>query len=376
MAGTLGRLSAIEWWRNMKYEYWFANIKGISGKRKQIIRTGMKSLEKLYYIEETALETLGILEQEKTALLDSIRNWDLGGEYRKLEERGIVFLTILDESYPRRLKEIASPPYALYVKGEAPQEHIPTVAIVGARECSAYGEQMATVFGKALAKAGVQVISGMARGVDAAGQWGALEAGGKSYGILGSGVDVCYPGEQRKLYETLQKQGGLISEYPPGTRPMPQHFPARNRIISGLSDAVLVIEAKEKSGSLITADMALEQGKDVYALPGPVTSRLSKGCNELIRQGAGILLSPEMFLEELGINGTLTKENEEQKKLLLESEENIVYSCLGLYPKNTDRLLAETKLSVVELLDVLMRLELKGYVKEITKNHYTRTKQI
>ena len=360
----------------MKYEYWFAGIKGISGKRKQIIRTGMKSLEKLYYIEETALETLGISEQEKIALLDSIRNWDLNGEYRKLEERGITFLTILNESYPRRLKEIASPPYALYVKGEVPKEHIPTVAIVGARQCSAYGQQMATMFGKALAQAGVQVISGMARGVDCAGQWGALAVGGKSYAILGSGVDVCYPGEQRNLYDKLQMQGGLISEFPPGTRPMPQHFPARNRIISGLSDAVLVIEAKERSGSLITADMALEQGKDVYALPGPITSHLSKGCNELIRQGAGILLSPEILLGDLGIGQTLEEEKQGQKKLLLESDENIVYSCLDLYPKNIDCLLSETKLSVTELLDVLMRLELKGYVKENTKNHYTRMNQI
>lgn len=360
----------------MKYEYWFANIKGISNKRKQMIRQGMKSLEKLYYIEEKDFDQIDISKDEKRAILESIRNWKLEEEYRRLERNRVNFLNIFHPKYPKRLLHISSAPYALYVKGELPDENILTVAIVGARECSAYGEQMANEFGKALANAQIQVISGMARGVDASGQWGCLQAGGKSFAILGNGVDICYPREQRVLYEKLQMQGGLISEFPPGTSPMPQHFPARNRIISGLADVVLIMEAKEKSGSLITADMALDQGKDVYALPGPVTSRLSKGCNELIRQGAGILLSPEMLLSELGIQGHLTKENQEQKKLLLESTENIVYSCLDLYPKNIDGILNETKLSVVELLDVLMRLELKGYVKEITKNHYIKTNQI
>ena len=229
---------------------------------------------------------------------------------------------------------------------------------------------MAREFGKVLASNGIQIISGMARGVDSAGQQGALRAGGSSFAILGCGVDICYPRDAIGLYMELQEQGGVLSEYAPGTSPLPCHFPARNRIISGLSDAVLVIEAKKSSGSLITADMALEQGKDVYALPGPVNSHLSQGCNELIKQGAGIVLSPEDFLEELGIWRQKSEEKNEQKNFVLETDENMVYSCLDFRPQNLERLMEQTKLSVSELLDILMRLELRGLIKEISKNYY------
>jgi DNA processing protein len=172
----------------------------------------------------------------------------------------------------------------------------------------------------------------------------------------------------------LQERGGIISEFPLGTNPLPQYFPARNRIISGLADTILVMEAKEKSGSLITADTALEQGRDVYALPGPINSRLSMGCNRLIRQGAGILLSPEELLVELGICQVGEKENDGQIKLILETAEELVYSCLGLQPQNLDYLFNVTKIPIQELLDVLMRLQLKGVVKEISKNYYVRMK--
>ena len=245
-----------------------------------------------------------------------------------------------------------------------------TVAIVGARECSPYGESMARRFAKSLASVGIQVVSGMARGVDSAGQSGALEGGGESFAILGCGVDICYPREAIGLYMDLQENGGVISEFPIGTKPLPQHFPARNRIISGLADAVLVIEAKEKSGSLITADMALEQGKDVYALPGPINSKLSRGCNLLIKQGADLLLSPEELLEEWGFSFSKNQQKKGLIKFPLESEENIVYSCLDFHPKNLEQLLGMTKYSVSELLDILVSLELKGVIKEVSKNYY------
>ena len=223
-----------------------------------------------------------------------------------------------------------------------------------------------------MASEGIQIISGMARGIDGAGQRGALNAGGATYGVLGCGVDICYPRENIGLYMDIQQKGGIISEQIPGQPPLPAYFPERNRIISGLADVVLVIEAKEKSGSLITADMALEQGKDVYALPGPVTSSMSQGCHRLIRQGAGILISPEDLLIELGINivnqGQIIDKNEK----VLESTENMVYSCLGLFPKGMSQLLEETGLNVQELLEQLITLEMKGYVKEISKNYYVK----
>ena len=356
----------------MKYEYWFANLKGISNERKRQIRRNFKTAEELYYIEETALKMYDIQEKERKIILDSFASWEMEREYEKLLQRQVRFVISTDEVYPKRLRNIVSAPYALYVKGRLPEEDALSVAVVGARECSPYGESMAREFSKALATEGVQIISGMARGVDGAAQRGALEVGGTSYGVLGCGVDICYPREQIGLYMELQEKGGVLSEFPVGSSPLPQHFPARNRIISGLADVVLVLEAKEKSGSLITADMALEQGKDVYALPGPINSRLSKGCNWLIKQGAGVLLSPEELLEELGFSHRQKMENEKQIKFVLETEENIVYSCLGFYPQNLEQLVKETKYPVSKLLDILMSLELRGIIKEISKNYYVK----
>ena len=328
--------------------------------------------EKLYYIEEKALHALGILrEKEIRALLDA-RKKEFRKEYERMAEQGISFIPYFAAEYPRRLKDIPSPPYALYVKGRLPKEKGRCVAVVGARRCTPYGEEMALQYGKALSRAGVQVISGMARGIDGAGQRGALNGGGRTYGVLGCGVDICYPRENFGLYMDTMKEGGLISEQVPGTKPLPGYFPARNRIISALSDAVLVIEARERSGSLITADMALEQGKDVYALPGPVTSPLSTGCHRLIQQGAGILISPEDLLDEMNIHGKGDLQIINKNEKMLETTENLVYSCLGFIPKGVDCLVKETGLSAREVLEKLITLELQGVAKEISKNYYIR----
>lgn len=357
--------------KNMKYEYWFANLNGISDRRKREIREKVTNIEELYYIEETALKQFDVQDKERESILKGIREWNLNLEYQKLERQEVTFVPIIDKRYPRKLLDISTPPYALYVKGKLPDEEKKTVAIVGARECSPYGESMAVKFAKTLAENGIQIVSGMARGVDSAGQRGALAVGGESYGILGCGVDICYPRDEIGLYMELQERGGVISEFPLGTKPLPQHFPARNRIISGLADAILVMEAKEKSGSLITADMALEQGKDVYALPGPINSHLSKGCNLLIKQGADILLSPEDLLQEWGFCFGKNQQKSNLMKFPLESAENIVYSCLDFHPKNLEQLRTMTNYSVAELLDILVGLELKGFVKEVSKNYYT-----
>lgn len=279
-----------------------------------------------------------------------------------------------DRDYPDSLKEIPSAPKKIYSIGELPKKELLSVAIVGARQCSNYGRSLARELGAALAACHVQVISGMARGIDAAAQKGALEGGGRTFAVLGSGVDVCYPKEYLSLYERIQNQGGILSEQPPGMQPLPQFFPARNRIISGLADVVVVIEAKTRSGSLITADHALEQGKDVYALPGPVNSNLSTGCNRLIKQGAGVIVSIEDFLEELHLSDHRKPGNARENKFLLESEENLVYTCLDLYPKSIEQISDETGMGVSGLTGVLMGLELKGYIQEISKNYYVKCK--
>lgn len=209
-----------------------------------------------------------------------------------------------ERDYPARLLEIPDPPERLYVLGKLPEEKVPSVAIIGARECSEYGNYVAARLGECMGRNGIQVVSGMARGIDGIGQTAALDAGGSSFAVLGSGVDVCYPARNRRLYERLRERGGVLSEYPPGTPALSRNFPPRNRIVSGLADAVVVVEAREKSGTLITVDMALEQGKEVYAVPGRVTDALSSGCNRLVKLGAAMLLDPEELAEELrGICG-------------------------------------------------------------------------
>ena len=358
----------------MKYEYWFANIKEIGNKTKRQIRSKVKTAEELYNIEETALKKMEVPKETAHKILQSVKEWKLEAEYAKLTDRQVKFYTIFDKSYPCGLKEISAPPYALYVKGELPQEEQLSVAIVGARECTTYGEVMARQYAETLADAGVQIISGMARGIDGISQKSALAANGMSYAVLGSGVDLCYPREHYALYTELQKQGGVISEQQLGMQPLPQFFPARNRIISGLSDVVIVIEAKERSGSLITADMALEQGKDVYALPGPSNSILSKGCHNLIRQGAGILLSPKELLEELGIFHKKKMKNATENEILLESPEKLVYSCLDFYPKSLNQMMEETGFTISAMMQIIMNLEFKGLIKEISKNYYVKVK--
>lgn len=283
-----------------KYEYWLANVKGVRSRTKRQLREEMKGAKNIYYIEETKLKNYTDSEEEAHTIIESIKKWELEEEYLKMEKLGVTFLPYFHKDYPNELKIISQPPYAIYLKGKLIRKDSLKAAIVGARQCSPYGEYMAIDFAETLAEAGIDIISGLARGVDSAAQRGALNAGGISYGVLGSGVDICYPRENIGLYVDLQEQGGVISEQPLGSPPLPQYFPARNRIISALADIVLVMEAKEKSGSLITADQALEQGKEVYALPGPVNSGLSKGCNRLIKQGAGILLSQRTFWTSLG----------------------------------------------------------------------------
>ena len=326
--------------------------------------------------EEELLKRFSKNQRAIAGLCKRRREWDFEREKEQLKRKEITFVSCEHPDYPMRLRMLSDKPGGLYIRGEIPRDNHPSVAIVGARASSAYGRSVALWFGRELARAGVQIISGMAAGIDGYGHQGALEGGGKTFGVLGGGVDICYPEFHRELYMRMEQEGGLLSENPPGVRPMRHLFPLRNRIISGLSDVVLIIEAKAKSGSLITADLALEQGRDVYAVPGRLDDPLSAGCNNLIYQGAGIATSPEQILEEMGINGRLEslngKKNKIHEKNDLEKAENMVYSCLGLQPQNPEELCRETSLPLVEVLRILTGLELKGYTKEVYKNNYIR----
>ena len=286
--------------------------------------------------------------------------------------------------YPQRLLQIHNPPKCLYVRGRLPDEKKPAVAIVGARKCSSYGKEMAQWFAGELAGAGVQIISGMARGVDGIAQRAALAASGESFGVLGCGTDVCYPKENKDLYELLQKQGGILSEYVNGTQPLPGLFPARNRIISALADIVLIIEAKEQSGTLITADYALEQGKDVYVLPGRLTDALSMGCNRLIAQGAGLAWEPAVLLEALGIRCERDKRNDgygnwpakNTKTISLSGVQAVLWEAIGereaslqeLYEKISKTETAE----LWEITDILMEMLMEDIIVQAPGNKYRR----
>lgn len=267
-------------------------------------------------------------------------------EYAGLIDKGITFTTIYDERYPVRLKDIDRPPYALYSIGKLPENDVPAVAIIGARNCTEYGTFIANAFGSALAKEGVSIISGMAIGVDGIAQRAALNSNGITYAILGSGVDVCYPDANYKLYREIKEKGGVISIFPPGTMPQKRLFPERNRIVAALSDLVLVVEARLKSGTGITVDIALKMGKDVYAVPGRITDRLSDGCNMLLRQGAGIALSPEDILRELsGLWGRNHPESDKLNQNLIpkmdlcrKGRDEGILKYVDVYPKSVDEI--------------------------------------
>lgn len=289
-----------------------------------------------------------------------------------------------DREYPANMRNYSSMPEQLYVKGKLPVAGQPAVAIVGARMCSPYGRIQAFRFGKVLSRHGIQIISGMALGIDSEGHKGALEGRTPTFAVLGCGCDVVYPARNRSLYDRiLRSGGGIISEYAPGTPPMKFCFPARNRIISALADAVLVIEAKENSGSLITAGFALEMGKAVFALPGPVTENLSIGCHKLIYDGAGIAYSPEVVLQELGISSE-EKESEETKeknrdsgkknKIGLARDLNLVYSCLDLRPKSLDDIIRKTGLAPETVSRCAVELTLLGRIEETGRHYYVKVK--
>lgn len=329
------------------------------------------SIEGVYNIEEKKLLQYGYSE-EQVAKWKVIRHGQgqLSKIYHREVGQGIRFISRSDKAFPEKLKPYSGCPLGLYVKGRLPDPQKPTVAMVGARACSSYGRAMAKRFGRELAEAGVQVISGMAAGIDGICQQAALSGGGESFGVLGCGVDVVYPPENYELYRKLEERGGLISEYVPGRPPLSYQFPARNRIISGLCDCLIVVEAREKSGTLITTNFALEQGKYIGAVPGRVGDRLSEGCNQLIQAGAFLIQNTEDILNILGIYSKTNEKIMKNPADSLASLEKTVYSCLDLCPKHLEEIVGEAELPIPQVMEILLTLELKGLVSRVGANEY------
>lgn len=360
---------------------WLTGIKGIGCKK---IGYLLNELDSIFDVLDCSEEKLsGINGISNTDVKNIINARDL--EYIKrnvynklesLEKKGIWYVDYFSNEYPKKLKNIYDSPLGLYVRGTLPDEDEPVVAIVGARNCSEYGRGIASEFARGLADLGVGVISGLARGVDLAAHKACILAGGRSYGVLGCGIDNCYPPESIDEFMGSIEQGGVISEYGMGVLPIAGNFPMRNRIISGLCDVVLVVEAKKKSGSLITADIALEQGKGILAVPGRVTDVMSEGCNNLINNGASMALSVDDVVKELGNSGfclcQLKEKDEINKNITLATSDKIVYDMVCLVPKSISDIMKECNMGYQKVAQTLIKLELADMVVQTSKGYYAR----
>ncbi len=277
----------------MIYEYWLAGIKEITDLKKQKLREVYGSGKAIYYIEETKLDKLRFLNEKDVAILKNAKkDTELEEKWRRTEEKRIQFIPYFLKTYPEKLKYITDPPYALYVLGQLPDEKRKSAAIVGARNCTAYGEQMALQYGKSLAEAGIQIISGMARGIDGAGQRGALNSSwakesGVTYAVLGCGVDVCYPRENIGLYMDIQEKGGIVSEFSPGTQPYAWNFPRRNRIISALADWILYYGSKRKERIIDYCGSCTGAGKGCICSSGTGKQCVKSGVSQTDQAGSG-----------------------------------------------------------------------------------------
>ena len=308
-------------------------------------------------------------------MLEARKNVDLDQLWEKIIAQGIKILTWDDELYPPRLKEIEQPPPVLYIRGEIlPEDHF-AVAIVGTRKITSYGRQVTEELSAFLAANGVTVISGLARGVDAVAHSAAIKAGGRTMAVLGSGVDRIYPPENRALAEQMMTRGALISDYRVGTAPDASKFPPRNRIISGLSLAVVVVEAGETSGALITAEFAAEQGREIFAVPGSILAPQSKGTNKLIQNGALPLLTPQDLMQALNL--TRVGAQKSARKILPADEvEAQLMNTIGSEPMHVNEIRNQTGLPVEKVSAALVMMELKGMVRQVGGMNYVAVREV
>ena len=361
------------------YLLWLSNVKGLGIITIQRLLTHFKTAKAIYDAPHQLLLDKGVSNHVISAIREAKQ---ISPDFYEtiLAEQGVSYVTLACDAYPERLKHIPSPPAVLYIKGTLPDDDIPIVAMVGSRKASEYGVRLTLEISKYLASRGVVIASGMARGIDGFAHRGALDVGGTTLAVLGCGVDMCYPTENKAIYEAIPHQGALISEYFPGTPAHAGHFPMRNRIISGLSMGVVVTEASPNSGSLITVERALDQCRDVFAVPGNVTSKLSYGTNDLIKQGAFLITSGQDVIEILRIK-TLPPENTEINNptrgvsATLTGDEKHVYDLISSDAISVDTLLQHlhaTSIDAQKLQYVLTMLELKQHIQRLPGSRYAR----
>lgn len=332
-----------------------SNLESYYGELKNCIGLSQKSKKGTYY---------------KT-LLDSFDDEELKEKLHGLKKQGIELISFKSPSYPEKLRNIENPPAYIFVKGNIAPTNLKCVSIVGSRECSYYGEEAARFITKQLAIEGIGIISGLARGIDSVAHKVALDNNGFTAAVLGCGVDKVYPRESKKLYESIGEKGALISEFPPGTPPISSNFPQRNRIISALSDLTVVVEAGEKSGSIITATRAMEQGKEVIAVPGSIFSHRNTGTHALIRDGAYIFTNMEELFSLLGHRArNIIKKGESIEKLT--DKEKCIYELIDDNPIHIDEIIKRTNIDIKYLYEVLFELQLKKEIRCISGNYYVK----
>ena len=357
------------------------NIPLLLGKRLPQLMEYFGDAEECWNNESEWVEALQISKSVLNDILTEKHCTDPYAVYDSFLKSGAKFVTMDDENYPARLRNIYDPPYLLYYKGKLPVESDLAIAMIGSRKATAYGLQATEHISKQLAEKGVVIVSGLARGIDSSGHKGALSVGGKNVGILGCGIDVVYPRENKKLFNEVIDNGCIISEFPFGMAPLATNFVRRNRLISGMSDGVVVVEAMRKSGTQITVDYALEQGKEVFAVPGPIFSPLSQGTHSLIRDdniklvtcGADILVE----FENTGMFDHKTEQNSEQLQMFADVAENFsqIEKAIWEYlvtAKHFNDIVAETGKSAAELAPVLTVMEIRGYVTRQDGQYYIR----
>jgi DNA processing protein len=360
----------------MDKRYWvgFNLVKGIGAVRLQGLRDHFGDLAVAWQAPLDALQAAGLGPKLAGRVVQLRNDVDLDKLLAHITSQGIDILTWEDDLYPSRLKEIDQPPPVLYLRGKLTTEDAWAVAVVGTRRVSAYGRQVADELGTYLASNGVTVVSGLARGVDAIAHQSALKAGGRTIAVLGCGVDRIYPPEHAQLAAKIIANGALVSDYAPGTPPDASNFPPRNRIISGFSMATVVVEAGETSGALITAQFAVDQGREVFAVPGNILAPQSKGTNRLISQGAHPLLSVQDLLDVLNLT-RVTEQQQARRVMPVDETESKLMSVLTHEPLHMDEIRNQTGLPIERVSATLVMMELKGMVRQVGGMNYVAVRE-
>jgi DNA processing protein len=343
--------------------------------RKRILRAYCSSPVEIWHLSLQEMSTIAGIAEVAPQIIAARQAISIDKEFEQAAQMKIRIVTILDPNYPQLLREINDPPPVLYIKGEYTKQDAVAISIVGTRRASQYGRMIATTLAKEISQLGLTVVSGLAMGIDTAAHQGALQVGGRTIAVLGSGLPNIYPAMHRQLAEKISDSGLLLSEFPLHCQPSKWSFPQRNRIISGLARGVVVVEAPLRSGALITARLALEQGREVFAVPGNITNTGSAGPNRLIKDGAKLIETVADIIDEFpDLKHLIAPQRTDMNlaKVFLSIQENTVYKLLGLEPLHIDDIINQCNLSLAEISQALLTLQMQGLVKEIDGKRYTR----